>query len=106
MELTQLFMMNKNTNKNKYLKVRVSEDELDRLKNLSSNYHSMSAFILDACWHFQGEKHLRKLEIIEEDYLIIENEILKKKVKENKDFLSDLKYYSDNGKITIFVKNK
>jgi hypothetical protein len=40
------------------------------------------------------------------DYLIIENEILKKKLKENKEFLSDLKYYSDNGKITVFVKNE
>ena len=40
------------------------------------------------------------------DYLIIENEILKKKLKENKEFLSDLKYYSDNGKITLFVKNE
>lgn len=40
------------------------------------------------------------------DYLIIENEILKKKLKENKEFISDLKYYSDNGKITVFVKNE
>ena len=40
------------------------------------------------------------------DFLIIENEILKKKLKENKEFLSDLKYYSDNGKITVFVKNE
>jgi hypothetical protein len=24
----------------------------------------------------------------------------------NKEFLSDLKYYSDNGKITLFVKNE
>ena len=40
------------------------------------------------------------------DYLIIENEILKKKLKENKEFLTDLKYYSDNGKITLFVKNE
>jgi hypothetical protein len=40
------------------------------------------------------------------DYLIIENEILKKKLKENKEFLIDLKYYSDNGKITLFVKNE
>ena len=39
------------------------------------------------------------------DYLIIENEILKQKVKENKEFLSDMKYHSDNGKITVFVKN-
>ncbi|MBO5811379.1 MAG: glycosyltransferase family 39 protein [Bacteroidales bacterium] len=40
------------------------------------------------------------------DYLIIENEILKKKLKENKEFLSDLEYYSDNGKITVFVKSE
>lgn len=40
------------------------------------------------------------------DYLIIENEILKKKLKEDKEFLSDLKYYSDNGRITLFVKNE
>ena len=40
------------------------------------------------------------------DYLIIENEILKKKLKEDKEFLSDLRYYSDNGRITLFVKNE
>jgi hypothetical protein len=40
------------------------------------------------------------------DYLIIENEILKKKLKENKEFLSFLRYYSDNGRITLFVKNE
>lgn len=40
------------------------------------------------------------------DYLIIENEILKKKLKEDKEFLSDLRYYSDNGRITVFVKNE
>ena len=40
------------------------------------------------------------------DYLIIENEILEKKLNENKEFLSDLKYYSDNGKITIFVNKE
>lgn len=40
------------------------------------------------------------------DYLVIENEMLESKLKENKDFLSDLKYYSDNGKITIFVKKE
>ena len=31
---------------------------------------------------------------------------IKKKLKENKEFLSDLRYYSDNGKITVFVKNE
>ena len=40
------------------------------------------------------------------DYLVVENEILERKFKENKDFPSDLKYYSDNGKITIFVKKE
>jgi hypothetical protein len=40
------------------------------------------------------------------DYLVVENEILERKLKENKDFLSDLKYYSDNGNITIFMKKE
>ena len=104
MELTQLFMKDKNTNKNKYIKVRVSEDELDRLKSLSSNYHSLSAFILDACWHFQGEKHLRKLEIIEEDYVIIENH--RKELNRLGSNLNQLIQYTNNCmKMGVYLDN-
>lgn len=103
-ELTQLFMKDKNTNKNKYLKVRVSEDELDKLRSLSRNYHSLSAFILDACWHFQSEKHLRKLELIEEDYLIIENH--RKELNRLGSNLNQLIQYTNNCmKLGVYLDN-
>ena len=34
------------------------------------------------------------------------NKTVFKKLKEDKEFLSDLRYYSDNGRITLFVKNE
>ena len=34
------------------INLRLSADELDRLRELSKDYSSLSAFILDACWHY------------------------------------------------------
>lgn len=40
------------------------------------------------------------------DYVIVENEILEEKREERSELFSDLKYMSDNGKITLFVKKR
>ena len=38
------------------------------------------------------------------DYVMVENEILVEKQKERSELFSNLKYVSDNGKLTLFVK--
>ena len=70
-ELTQLFMKTEKIKKTKYLKIRISDDELIKLKNLSQDYPSLSSYVLDACWHFNGKRHLKKIEFLSEKYQLI-----------------------------------
>ena len=90
--------------KSKYLNIRLTPEEHEKLKELASKYNSMSSFILDACWHFQGEKHLRKLEVIEEDYQIIENS--RKELNHIGSNLNQLVQYTNNCmKMGIYLEN-
>jgi len=57
--------------KTKYLNIRLSEEEHERLHKLAKDYPSMSSYILDACWHFNSKRHLKQLEYIEEKYNLI-----------------------------------
>ena len=63
-------MMNQN-NKTKEIHLRVSVEENERLRNMAKVYPNLSSFILDACWHFDGERHMKKLEYIDEKYRIL-----------------------------------
>ena len=55
-------------NKNSRLYIRLTNDEHDKLRVLSKDYPSISAFVLDACWHFNGKLHLNKLEYLEKRF--------------------------------------
>lgn len=79
-----VFMKNQKGKKTKYLNLRLSEDEHEKLKSLSKDYPSMSSFILDACWHFNGKLHLNKLEMLCEKYNLVS------------DLRSDLNHLSGN----------
>lgn len=57
--------------KSKFLKLRVSIDELDKLKELSKEYPSLSSYVLDACWNFNSKLHMNKLEFLTEKYDLI-----------------------------------
>ena len=62
--------MNQN-NKTKEIHLRVSVEENERLRNMAKVYPNLSSFILDACWHFDGEQHKKKLEYLDEKYRIL-----------------------------------
>lgn len=63
-------MMNQN-NKTKEIHLRVSVEENERLRNMAKVYPNLSSFILDACWHFDGDRHMKKLEYIDEKYRVL-----------------------------------
>ena len=65
-------MKNQVNKKTKYLNIRLSEDEHERLKEISKTYPTMSAFILDACWHFNSKRHIRTLDFFEEKFSLVE----------------------------------
>lgn len=58
-------------NKNKLIKVRVTNSELERLKISSQNHQSLSAFILEACWYFNRKTDYDTLSYFEERCKII-----------------------------------
>ena len=60
-------------NKTSRLYVRLSDDELDRLRDLSKDYPSISSFVLDACWHFNGPRHFAKLDYLDQQFTLIKN---------------------------------
>ena len=73
-ELTQLFFfMVKSNNKNNRLYIRLSDDENRRLRDLAQGYPSLSAFVLDACWHFNGTRHLKRVEYLEEKFKLLQS---------------------------------
>jgi len=78
-KLTQLFfwvfMKNEKDKKTKYLNLRLSEYEHERLKSLAKDYPSMSSYILDAYWHFNSKRHLHKLDYLEQKFEIIQNSL-------------------------------
>ena len=57
--------------KTKHLDLRLSEEENERLRDLAKDYPSISSFVLDACWHFDGKLHLNKLEYIDKKYRVL-----------------------------------
>lgn len=57
--------------KSKFLKLRVTIDELDKLKELSKEYPSLSSYVLDACWNFNSKLHMNKLEFLTQKYDLI-----------------------------------
>ena len=59
------------TKKTKHLDVRLSEEENERLRDLAKDYPSISSFVQDACWHFDGKLHLNKLEYIDKKYRVL-----------------------------------
>ena len=65
------FMKTESNKKSKFLKLRVSIDELDKLKELSKEYPSLSSYVLDACWNFNSKLHMNKLEFLTEKYDLI-----------------------------------
>ena len=64
-------MKTESNKKSKFLKLRVSIDELDKLKELSKEYPSLSSYVLDACWNFNSKLHMNKLEFLTEKYDLI-----------------------------------
>ena len=68
-------MKNEKDKKTKYLNLRLSEDEHEKLKSLAKDYPSMSSYILDACWHFNSKRHLHKLDYLEQKFEIIQNSL-------------------------------
>lgn len=65
-----IFLM-KDNNKTSRLYIRISDEENKRLRELAKDYPNLSSFVLDACWHFNGKRHLRRLDYIEEKYRIL-----------------------------------
>lgn len=57
--------------KSKQIHLRVSDEELDKLRNLSKPYPTLSSFILDACWHFDAAKHVNKIKYLDEKIEIL-----------------------------------
>ena len=60
-----------NINKNSQIHLRLTADEHDRLRELSKDYSSMSAFILDACWHFKSKRHIKTLDFFENKFDLV-----------------------------------
>lgn len=98
------FMKNNNELKNKFLKLRVSSDELDKLKSLSKDYPSLSSYILDACWHFNSKRHIKKLEYIEQKYDLIVK--LRSDINHLSANLNQLVIYTNNCiKMGVYLNN-
>jgi len=69
--------MNKK-NKSKRVYIRVTEDELNKLKDKGKNYPTLSFFIIDACMKFDdglGIMRLKKIQGWTKDYLVYRSEI-------------------------------
>ncbi|MBQ8189340.1 MAG: hypothetical protein IJZ44_06140 [Lachnospiraceae bacterium] len=97
-------MKNNNELKNKFLKLRVSSDELDKLKSLSKDYPSLSSYILDACWHFNSKRHIKKLEYIEQKYDLIVK--LRSDINHLSANLNQLVIYTNNCiKMGVYLNN-
>lgn len=65
-------------NKNKQINLRLSEKELDALKNKAKGYPTLSAFILDACFKFDDElgiKRIQRFKSWSSDFLKFDSEI-------------------------------
>ena len=70
----------KNSNKTHRIFVRVSDKELEELKEKSKNYPTLSSFVLDACFKFDDElgiKRLERLRLWSEDFHSFKTEISK-----------------------------
>ena len=70
----------KNSNKIHRIFVRVSDKELEELKEKSKNYPTLSSFVLDACFKFDDElgiKRLERLRLWSEDFHSFKTEISK-----------------------------
>ena len=70
----------KNSNKTHRIIVRVSDKELEELKEKSKNYPTLSSFVLDACFKFDDElgiKRLERLRLWSEDFHSFKTEISK-----------------------------
>ena len=57
--------------KTKHLDLRLSEEENERVRDLAKDYPSISCFVRDAGWHFDGKLHLNKLEYIDKKYRVL-----------------------------------
>lgn len=85
-------------NKTHRIFVRVSDDELEKLKEKSRNYPTLSSFVLDACFNFDDElgiKRLEKLRLWSEDFTSFQNEIIR--ISNN---VNQLAHYTNNLKLT------
>ena len=84
----------KNCNKIHRIYIRVSEDELNLLKTKSTNYPTLSSFVLDACMKYDDELGLQRLERLRlwaQDYKSFEYEI--SKISNN---INQLAHYVNN----------
>ena len=51
----------------------MTDEENKRLRELAKDYPNLSSFVLDACWHFNGPRHLHKLEYLEQKFMLIQD---------------------------------
>jgi len=103
-ELTQLFFYMKRTNKTSRLYIRLTDEENNKLRSLASDYPNLSSYVLDACWHFNSKRHLRKLEYLEEKFALILK--LKNDMSHLSSNLNQLVAYTNNCiKMGVYLDN-